>query len=331
MFDRIMPLASQSATRIGDGGAGSAGRWRLNSGSEMILAIPGINSDMPCRVVIDTQTAQASNKRIIALVEHDKDRPIGYWSDFSFSAGCIEADLYLVEPKGESEQDALEDAVRIGAMARAGVPLQVSVGAEAGESGEWVLSAGKVSCNDRDYDGDDGSGMPLVILRGAEIYEASIVTFGADDITGKLAARRITLPTKESNMDLKASLLKFPEKHRGIVATMLIEGADEATIATKLHASEIEERDSKIAAMTAEIADLKAKLEAAPKGDPKVSAAAAGADAGVKHVEASKANADDAPKTIMAAMKVISASKPDLKGLALRREAIRLYPDAARV
>ena len=327
------------------------GRWKLNAGSEMIVAVQGINKGEPIRLVLDLAACKPKNAKIHALSDHDNTKVIGYWDNFECVTGGIYADLHLVQPKDAVEAEVLPEAVRTNAMIRSGVPIQVSVGADAGANGTWELAEGKVSVNGREYDGSGD--IPLYILRGGELFESSIVPFGADDQTGRLAAKKHQNPVNsETSMSdsLKVLLGKFAEKHHGLVARCVAEGADEAAITAKVHASDMDEKDKalkaasdKIAGLEAELAKCKAESEAkasdyAQRGNEsqeresvqKMQLAAGSTqtvkfgstDKDGKKVEATSA------KTMTEAMKVIAAAHPELKGFALRKAARAAFPNA---
>lgn len=349
-----------SAERIGDGENKAAGRWRLNSGSEMILNIPAL-CKTPIRAVIEISSAKFAHgqDRIISLYDHDDQRVVGFWDKGAFS-NVIEADLHLIEPKNEAEASALKEAVIVNAMTRSGVPIQVSVGAEPGENGEWVhIPPGdKIVCNGREYCGDGD--LPLYVLKNGEVYEASIVTFGADSVTGRIAAR-LNLPVVkvETPMGdkLKVLLGKYPEKHHGLVARCVAEDMDEAVINDKIHAAELADKDAEIAKLKAALAAKKVESEAEAEaeaeaddygvnekekeeerehtkkigGKPgKAKAKAKSADRGVVFGEHGESEGE-APKTLSDAMKVMIEAGAKERGFALRAAALSKYPKVERI
>jgi hypothetical protein len=258
------------------------------------------------------------------------------------------------------EASALPDAVRVNAIIRSGVPIQVSVGAEAGENGSWDLVEGKIKLNGREYDGDGD--MPLYVLRGGMIYESSIVTFGADDQTGRLAAKQNQLPVSEKStmsISLKATLGKFAEKHHGLVARCVAETDDKTDeksllldISTKIHAAELVEKDALIKALQDENADMKAKLAKVDQqgikaddygvGGPekkeekesaeKVNQVKGSSTRGIKFgaSEGGENGKDDGskPATLSEAMHQMTLKGSKLSGFALRKAARAQFPDA---
>jgi hypothetical protein len=250
-----------AAPRVGDAENKGHGRWRLNSGSEMKMTILGI-SDEPVRTVVDFGTAKAAGERIVALFDHDHNRVIGYWDRLVISSQGVDGDLHLIDYK-EGEEEVFADVIRVAGIARSGVPIEVSVSAKPEDNeSDWVhVPPGEtVSLNGRDYCGDGE--YPLYYMKNARIFEASIVTFGADSVTGRIAAHK-TSPVKqeEDRMSdkLKALLGKYTEKHHGLVARRFVAGIDEATIHNEIHAAELDEKDAKIKAMESEIEALKAE------------------------------------------------------------------------
>lgn len=238
------------------------GRWRLNAGSEMVVTVPGLNDDKPIRLVVELATVKPKNPKVIALADHCTDQVVGYWDKFMVGDHGVEADLHVITPQGPAEMAVLEHATRVGAMARAGVPVQVSVGAEAGPDGKWerVKAGDTVKVNGREYTGDND--IPLFILRNGQIYESSIVTFGADSETGRVAAKKTPSQPETTMSDkLKVLLGKYPEKFHGLVARCVAEEKDEAFITAKVHAAEIDERDKELKAAKDKICELEDKLK----------------------------------------------------------------------
>jgi hypothetical protein len=330
----------------------SQGRWKLNAGSEMIVTVDGLNQNkkgeaQPIRLVLDLAACKPKNPKIHALADHDPDRVIGYWDNFGCSVEGVFADLHVVKPADAIEAEAMPDAVRTRALIREGVPIQVSVGAEAGEGGAWELVDGKVTVNGQEYDGSGD--IPLYILRGGELDESSIVTFGADDQTGRLAAKHLTNPVKpETPMSdkLKALLGKFAEKHHGLVARCVAENMDETLITNKVHATEMEDKDKELKAMSDRICALEAenvelkKAKAGQADEEKEekeveTTATVSASAGAKRTvkfgssdEAEKKVKAEKVETMTQAMKVVAAKDPNLKGFALRKAARAAFPHA---
>lgn len=255
---------SDAAPRVGDGHNKSHGRWRLNSGSEMMMQVDGL-SKKPIRTVIDFASAKMAGDRIVALADHDTDRVIGYWDRGDITSQGFDADLHVIEPENDHEGRIMDDAIRVRAIARSGVPIQVSVTAEpSNDEDDWqLIEAGQsIKLNGREYHGDGD--YPLYILKNARITEGSIVTFGADSVTGRIAARKTPPVKQEATMSdmLKKLLGITAEKHHGLVARLAItEGKDEAFINQAIHAAEMSDKDKDIEAKDNEIKALKVRCE----------------------------------------------------------------------
>ncbi len=260
LADVVMPLADDTV---------AAGRWRLNAGSEMICEIKGLNKGKPFRAVVDFASMKRPQARLLMLADHEPDRQIGYWDKVGVDLTGIYAEPHLAAPKDAIEAEVLRDSVKFTALVRNNVPIQASVGIEPADDGSWeaVKADEKIMCNGRIYDG--AGDLPLFVLRGGELSEASLVTFGADDDTGRLAARRHSnSPAKGKTMadtPLKPLLAKFAKKHHGLIAQCVADELDEAAITLKVQAAETDERESRIKALETDLkthSDRVAKLEA---------------------------------------------------------------------
>lgn len=277
----VVKLLAETLPSLAGASAERDGRWRLNAGSEMVVVIPGINEDkkgeaQPVRLVLDLRTFKFKNPRITALNEHQGEVVLGFWDSSSVDpAAGFDADLHITTPKDAVEAGALEDCVRLKAHVRAGVPIQASVGAEAQPGkGRWeTVKAGEtVTLNGRTYAGAGET--PLVVLYDGQAYETSLVTFGADSQTGRVAATIAKPPvtTKESSMsDLLDDLLgEFPnEKHHGLIARQVRAKATAPTIRTAVHAAmdaEASDKDKEIEKLKASVATLSAQLAAYANG-----------------------------------------------------------------
>jgi len=341
-------LVAETISRVGDAKdtAEFHGRWKLNAGNEMMVTVKGINGDKPIRLVVDLATVKAKNSKVHALFDHNLKNIIGYWDNFEFTAEGIFADLHLINPQSTAEGAVFPDVVRTRAMVRDGVPIQVSIGADSGEGGEWEMIAEKITLNGREYDGEGE--IPLIVLRNGEIFESSVVTFGADDETGRLAAKAdLTSPLKEEphmSDTLKVLLSKYAEKHHGLIARCVAEGNDEPAIQTRVHAAECDDLTKQLGAAQEEIKALKAKLDDyAQKGQEKQeretaekvgAAKAKGSEKALSFTgtdETKTKTGDDAkqPETLSQAMMVMAKADPTLKGFKLRVAARKQYPDVS--
>jgi hypothetical protein len=341
-------LLAESAEKIGAGSAGSAGRWRLNAGSVMLVQIPELaaQDDGLVAVILDLESATARTPRIVALAGHNSEQVIGYWDAITFSPAGMEADLHLVEPGNDAEREVLSEAVRVGALLRAQVPIQASVGAVPGAGGRWepVAAGATVTVNGRSYTAP--SDTPCFILRGGECYESSVVTFGADSRTGRLAARRhtpIPIPEKTMPANLKALLAKHPTRH-ALVANLVAEDKTDAEVDEAVKAADLDELKKRCEALSAENealkkenGEIKAKLQADDYNQGKTEKnqeqeaaakiAASGSATGVRFSGESKSKtAAGEPADLVEGMERLQAEKPALKGFALRAAAKAKWP-----
>ena len=261
--------------QVGDASDKRDGRWRLNSGSEMIVSIPTINCNekgeaQPVRLVLDIASAKFDGASIVALDNHDKSgrgiaAVVGRWDNASFT-GAVEADLHVTTAESEAEALALAEAVRLKAHIRNKVPIQASIGAEPGPEGRWELvpDGSEIELNGRKYSGSMGLGdMPLYVLRGGLITESSVVVFGADSETGRVAASRSPVLETTVSANLKVLLGMNAEKHHGLIARCVAENLDEPTITKKIQAAEMDEKDGIIAGLKTKCGELEAALKAA--------------------------------------------------------------------
>lgn len=349
-----MPIRLLADVSIQTGDGAALQRWRVNAGSEMIVTVAGVNDGprgpRPIRAVLDLSGVKLPTGRLIALADHDEKRPVGFWDNFQADGSGLYACPHLAKAENEMEAAALQDAVRLSALIRNGVPIQASVGVEPGPSGSWELvpSGESITLNGRTYSGDGE--LPLFVLRGAELFETSIVTFGADSETGRVAARKETIPAKETAMaetPLKSLLAKFDQRHHGLVARCVAEGEDDTKIAEKIHAADMADKDAQITKLQAGVDKLRGFLDQqgymvaddysvspAEKKEERqavqhnAATASRGAARGVTFAANDGGKKQDAePETLWSAMKLLGAKRPELKGFKLRAEAKRIYPN----
>lgn len=334
-------ISPEIAPRIGDGQNKARGRFKMNSGKEMQLKVPALSKN-PIRVVIDLETATfASTRKTVALSEHDTIDVIGSWENGLIDKTGIYADLSVIEPRNDMEAAVLAEAVRIGALVDAKLPIQCSVGAEPGPDGKYELvkDGDSIIVNGHKFVGDDE--FPLYILRGGEIFEGSIVTFGADSDTGRVAARKHALPPKEDPMsedskkeDIRSRQKRLQagidKKHHSIIASMLIEESTDQEIEKAVGVADLSERDTEIIQLKAKILEQETEIKAlkkAPTGTQITAGKSAktGVDFGEKTEEET-----EVPKTVTEAMKLEMKAGCDKRGFALRAHCIEKYKDLER-
>jgi hypothetical protein len=323
----------------------NGGRWRLNAGSEMQTRVWGVNMrgsgwdeyPEPIRLVIDLATAQFAKPVIPALSDHitwSSAYTIGNWSNPEVTAAGMTADLRIYEPANEVQATAMAEGVRVKAFMDQGHPWEASIGCEPvnGIDDYQLVRAGQsVQVNGKTFSGDGD--MPLYVLRNSRSHEASVVLFGADSDTGRVAAhRQPSTVSKEPTMTIKLSamLAKYPD-HKALVSELVAVALDLADdkrpTAEALDASigvAVKDAIAKanLDALTAENVRLKAELES--KGGNKGEPPAGGKVIAKKTGSAEKPpaftggdDAGDAPESLFAGMKQLAAGGCELRGFKL--------------
>lgn len=359
MATRPVPFAMR-AEALGETAATNAGRWMVYGGDEILLTVEGLSSEdaatgelQPIRVVVDLATLKPAKPTIIALRDHERKQPVGSWQDISISPAGIVQSLTLAQP---SNPQSLVYVQELRDLLAAKTPLQASIGANPGPDGHWeLIPAGQTAVvNGRSFVG--GGDLPLYVLRAGVLTETSVVTFGADSTTGRIAAARTKEPSMSTVPDrLKKLLAAYPEKRHAKIAKLVAEAAkDDAAICAELDDDEEAEMKAAHEQLKKENDALKARCEAyeadmaalkkgheAEKGKLATelaaakaaipgtveAAAAAGAKDGVQFRASDEAGK---PKTLTEAMKVVAAKDPKLTGFALRAAALREYPTVER-
>ena len=242
---------------------GVAGRWCINAGSEMTVAVAGVNGGKPIRAVVDLASLALPPGRLVALADHEEHRPIGYWDGFAVDASGLYAVPHLAQAETPAEAATLTDAVRLSALVRNGVPVQASVGIEPSDAGKWepVKPDEVAKLNGRNYAG--AGELPLFILRGGVLFETSLVTFGADPSTGRLAAKNKPKesPVPKAIEVLSKLLARHDAKHHGMIAKCAADDKTEAETDEAVAAADAVEKDSRIATLSANLDTLKAAIE----------------------------------------------------------------------
>jgi hypothetical protein len=335
-------FSSQAAAPAND-----AARWHLNNGTPMEVCVSGLNDDargfpQPVHVVLDLSTLSAAGARVPALLEHVPGNVVGFWEGVSIDPlGGVSAALNLPEPTTEAEAASMPDVVRLRAFMRSGQPWQASVGVRPGPAGEYqrIEPGQSVNINGQTFTAGD---VPFYVLRGGVIFEASVVTFGADSQTGPLAARRLaasrlsTPPAKAPKMHdrIKALLAAYPDKRHGRIMSLLAAQATDEDIAKDIAKTEGDEKtaelEEKIKAQAARIAELEgsnAAAAAAAKAASDAAAVTAAASASSTGVAFAGAGpSKTAPTSILAAL-ALHASEH--KGMAWEQRIDRVlaaYP-----
>jgi hypothetical protein len=295
------------------------GRWLVYGGGVMVPHLFGINGDEPARIVVELSSLVIPPGRRVALADHSTYQVLGAWDGIAIEATGLTADLHLTRPATPDEAGPLSDVVRYAAHLRNGVPLQTSIGISCAAP-ELIRAGASVEVNGQTYRGDGE--LPLYVFRGAILDEISLVTFGADDTTRRIAATR-TEPTPTS---AKATAMSdeptTDDTKPDAMATMAAALGEVAKTCTAIMAK-LSEISVPPPATTDD--DKKKDGEAAAAA---AAAAAASTTRGVTFASGAQGTpgAAGAPASIAEAMIQVRAAKPHLTGSGVRAEAERLYP-----
>jgi hypothetical protein len=332
------------------------GRWLLNTGAEMTTYVSGVNTDQygysnPFRLVIDLAKAKFEKPIIPALYAHASWSIIGNWRSPTVDEKKVSAELTLYRPKDATEAQVLPEALKVAVLIDRDHPWQCSVGAfpRDGLDGYELVKAGKtVTLNGREFSGDGE--YPLYVMRRPIIYEASIVLWGADGNTGKLAASLLNPlahlelnpnPDKDHHMTTSAAPVVAPTAalrlkallasltdiaDQALVAKLMSEDKADDAIAAAVHASQLKRRDDKITELEAKIVELSKKPEAPTTKveKPKVEASAKTAPPFTASAEG------ETPKNLGEAVKLMRAENPKLNAAKLTTLAYQRWPELQR-
>jgi len=245
-------LLAASATRRTDG------TWLTHSGAVVRTFIPGLANDQDIDLVIDLATLTVAAPEIPALSDHWL--PVGKWAAVAIAPAEITGKLQLLETPPESHGLHPFDEARALRLSLAqDMPWQASIGAKPGPDGGYERITTALSINGRTVEPGD---RPMYVLRGGVLTEMSIVLFGADDQTMRVAASQSPLRNLEPTMSekpikerLAALTARFGAPRRERLAVLLAEGCSDEDTAEKM-------TDEIAAGKDTELADLKGKLEA---------------------------------------------------------------------
>lgn len=348
--------AVRLAEPTGEAAKPNGGRWRLNAGSEMVTRVWGIAmvpgpwgpEPQAIRLVVDLGQAQFEKASVPALCDHWESLSYGvcgFWSAGTITPAAIEANLQLLEARTEAEAQAMPQAVMLKAMVDQQFPLEASIGATSadGIDGFELVRAGQTAAiNGRSYSGDGE--LPLYVLRNARIYEASLVLYGADSDTGRIAASRHIHTDPGASMSARifpalvaalcADLVAaHPGQEKAVLGAIagIKADTDEAGVRSAVAAAV---KDAQLSAAQARIVELEAQAAAKPAAQ----AAAAtkptkpAARAGEAESAPAALGADedgDAPRSIVAAAAQLRAENPKLDQASAVRAAYRRWPALA--
>jgi hypothetical protein len=240
---------------------GSDGLWSTYTGAAVCTWIDEV-FDGEIDLVIDLATLTPAADEIPALLEHWQ--PMGRWSDIAIGAD-VRARLKLLDsPPETSGLPMFDSAKQVRAAIDQGFPWQASVGVRPGPTGTFeritvptVVNGVELTPGDR----------PLFVLRGGVLFETSIVLFGADDQTGRVAASAInhrqepkTMTEKTIKERLDALTVKFGADRRAQIAVLLADGCTDPEAEQEMAKADLAAKDAALAKATADLAAANAKL-----------------------------------------------------------------------
>lgn len=336
-----------TATAVQSGSKQDAGLWQIYTGGVVRTYIWELH-DGEIDVVIDLDSLQAHRPVLPALFDH-WGLPIGQWRDVSISAADgIRARLHLYE----SEAQYAEEARMIAELLAQEHPWEASLGADTGDEGSWERVKGSVTVNGQDFAAS--ADRPLYVLRSGRLFESSVVVFGADSHTGRIAAHRATFahPPKPQEPTMKDPTIaerlgklvaKFGASAKPTLAVQLAEGKSDDEIESAALAelrAQLEAKDGELAALSkqletqaGELAEVKQQLSdlsgADDDGNDDDAGTGTGASASASKPPRQPGEQDRTPTTLSAAMRQIQQEDGKLVGMRLRATALKRYPHLA--
>ena len=315
--------------------AGKDGVWLIYTGEIVTTCLDGVNDGEPIELVVDLATLTAFAATIPALYEHQT--LCGSWTDIGIDPALgITGRLSLLDTSNPADAGLpIIDAARTVRAAQAqGISWQASLGATPGATGVYEQLTAETQINGRLVVPGE---LPLFVLRGGVLTESSIVLFGADPNTGKIAAsRKHPSPTKPSTKESPVSeptlkqrvdtlTTKLGAQHRARIALAITDGATDDQVVTDVTGEDKKAQDAKcakleadLAASNAELADVKAQLAALA---PPASGTSTAPNGGTTTTSTQCA----APRNLAVAMQQLAA-QTKMTGSALRRAALAKYP-----
>lgn len=337
------PSQSQPGTEAG-------GHWMAYNGGMMTAHMKKDDTTVePVHLVVDLASLVVPNK-VYALAEHERSSwaICGHWDSIAVD-GSLHASLtwYVAT---DDDYFYYEEARKLAALARRGAPLQVSVGTTGGEW-ELIPPGHTFTANGGEFTAP-ADGIPTYLQRGATLDEMSVVMFGADSNTGRIAASRFAAqgayPMTHTNDatpnpvddDNQAAATTATEDQAQAAtdeqANDQAQANDDAANTEQAAASEtktdqqaeasedapsLEERlekvEAQLAQATAANTELQGRLDAIASAPPTTTAAAPAAGKGATAA---------APTTRLQAQAAV-AKETGLKGLALAKACAKRFPD----
>jgi hypothetical protein len=235
------------------------GLWLTYSGAAVRTYIPGLCGDQDIDLVIDLATLTVAAPTIPALSDHWC--PVGAWSDIAIDASSILSRLKLLDTPAESRGLQMFDrALELRLSIEQNLPWQASIGAKPGPDGGYERVNATLQVNGRTI--EPSTQRPTYVLRGGVLTEQSIVLFGADDQTMKVAASAITTRPSGAPMSdkpikerLAALTARFGEARRSYLAAKLGEGCTDEEVVVDVE----KEKDAQLAALTTKLAEAEKK------------------------------------------------------------------------
>ena len=311
-------LVTSPVTSKGDG------LWQIYGGGPVTTMIEGLSKKV-IQLVVDLASLKAAGPTIPALVDHEI--PVGRWEGITIDATGIQTRLTLLDAsKPESHGLPMFDAAREVQLALdQKFPWQASLGAipDADRDGFYEKLTEPTEINGRTITPGD---MDVFVLRNGLLIENSVVLFGADRRTGKVAASVISTPItpKESTVKerLNALCAQLGAQHRSRIALALAEGATDEAVVADVNKGIVADKDTEIATLKASVATLTSEKTALqtqldalkPPGDQSVPP---GDD---------KKTVAGAPESLCAAMIQLQAANKNLDGIDARRAALKKWP-----
>lgn len=345
-----------SVATLAPGVSGTDGLWLIYTGGVVITSIEELEGDEAIDLVVDLATLKPAGPRIPALVEHML--AMGSWTDTTIDPAIgITSRLTLLDGTDPTLHGLpMFDAARqVRAAMAQQFPWQASLGAEPGEDGGiYERITGPTTVNGREIVPGD---RPLYVLRNGLLTESSVVLFGADRFTARVAASAArALPPKTvpepimADLTLKQRLdsltTRLGDRHRSKIAVCLAEGQADDQVVSQVAADDKKDGDAKMAqlqtqldAANAKCAELQAQLDALspPADDPekkqdpqtdgvvKAGARPLGA-AALSGAKGGAGGTSGQPKNLAQAMLGLQTAGSKLTGIALRRAAAAKYP-----
>jgi len=340
---------AQLATRLeaptvqaGSAGPVDLGRWQIYSGALVQTAVDGINPDkngfpQPINLVIDLATlALPPQGTCPALYEHCQ--ALGHWTNLAIDAVCGVTGRLVIYRDDTVDCDMLERCAEVRVAAAQGHPWEASIGVYPQATATYELITRPTEINGAIH---QPGGLPLYVLRGGLMREASVCLMGADSRTGRVAASAATIaadktnnhpsPTKELTLSDHSAALgrlvaKFGAARKPHLAVCLMDGATEediTTTETAAIAQQLADAQKEKEALAVECAALKAQLaalaDASGKEDPPPGGA--GGQGGTALAQ---------PQTLREAMLKVGAEANAPKGIALLAATKKRYPQLAK-